>query len=217
MGFLVGLRAEARLLRPLGGGGDVLVEISGASPAGASAAVTRLIAAGATSLVSLGVAAGLDPDARPGDLLVPSRIVVATATGSRDYFTDLTLCARLGGMTPGALLHSDVAVTTPQAKRELFAASHCTALDMESGILAAAASEAGLPFAALRAVCDPAGSGLPAAALVALGADGRLRPRAILASLLRRPQQLPALVGLASHASMARRALAGRIPRIRLA
>nr|WP_321984628.1 hypothetical protein [uncultured Lichenicoccus sp.] len=215
VGFLVGLQAEARLLRPLGTG--ILVEVSGATADGARAAVARLIASGARALVSLGIAAGLDPDARPGDLLVPSRIVVTSKGGSRDYFTDLALCARLGGMTSGALLHSDVAVTAPEAKGKLFASSQCVALDMESGILAAAATEAGLPFAALRAVCDPAGSGLPPVALVALGADGRLRPRSILASLLRRPQQVPALVGLASHASMARRALVGRIPRIRLA
>ncbi len=202
-------------MRPLGAG--VLVEVSGANVEGAHAAVARLIAAGTTALVSVGVAAGLDPDLRPGHLLVPPRIVVATASGTRDYFTDLTLCARLGGMNPGALLHSDTAVTTAEAKRDLFAASGCVALDMESGILAEAATEAGLPFAALRAVCDPAGSGLPPVSLVALGSDGRLRPRAILLSLLRRPQQVPALVGLASHASLARRALAARIPRIRLA
>ena len=215
VGFLVGLQAEARLLRPIAS--SVLVEVSGATPQGARAAVARLLTAGAKALVSLGVAAGLDPDLRPGDLLVPSRIVVTDAAGSHDYFTDLTLCARLGGMTTGALLQSDVAVTTVAAKQDLFAATRCVALDMESGILAAAALQAGLPFAALRAVCDPAGSGLPPMALVALDGDGRLRPRAILASLLRRPQQVPALVGLASHASMARRALVGRIPRIRLA
>ncbi|TLU72078.1 phosphorylase family protein [Lichenicoccus roseus] len=215
IGFLVGLSAEARLLRPLGAG--VAVEVSGATAQGAQAAVVRLIAAGAGALVSFGIAAGLDPDLRPGTVLVPSRIVVPGAGGMTDYFTNLALCARLGGVTRGALLHSDSAVDTPDEKRARFEASQCVALDMESGILAEAASRAGLPFAALRAVCDPAGSGLPPAALVALGSDGRMLPGAIARSLLRRPYQVPALVGLGYHAALARRALKARIPHIRIA
>lgn len=210
IGFLVGLRAEARLLRPLGGAAPIAV--SGATPEGARDAVELLIRAGARQLVSLGLAAGLDPALRPGDLLVPSRIVA----WGRDYLPDLSLCARLGGVTPGALLHSDVPVATAAEKQALHATSLCVALDMESGVLAQAAEQAGLPFAALRAVCDPAGRDLPAAATAALTPEGGIAASAMLASLLRAPGQIPGLLVLARDAAAARRALVRRIPQIRL-
>jgi adenosylhomocysteine nucleosidase len=203
------MRAEARLLRPLGGAAPIAV--SGATPEGAREAVELLIRSGARQLVSLGFAAGLDPALRPGDVLVPSRIVA----WGHDYLPDLSLCARLGGVTPGGLLHSDVPVTTAADKQALHAASLCVALDMESGVLAQAAEKAGLPFAALRAICDPAGRTLPAAAGVALTPTGGIAVSPILASLLREPTQIPALIALARDAAAARRALAQRIPLIR--
>ena len=210
IGFIVGLRAEARLLGPLGS--RVLVEVGGATVAGTRAAVSRLILAGASHLVSLGLAGGLEPGLRAGDVVVPSRIVAF----GKDYLPDLSLCARLGGVTAGGLLHSDVMVATVAGKQALYAESFCVALDMESGIMAHAAAEAGLPFAALRAICDPASRSLPPAARVALKPDGGIALAPLLNSLLRGPRQMPALVGLARDAAAARQALAGRIPLIRI-
>jgi hypothetical protein len=149
---------------------------------------------------------------RAGDLLVPSRIVAF----GRDYLPDLALCARLGGVTPGGLLHSEVPVTSAAEKQALHASSLCVALDMESGVVAQAAQQAGLPFAALRAICDPASRDLPAAATAALKPDGSIAVSPMLASLLRGPMQIPALLALARDASAARRALVRRIPQIRL-
>ena len=149
---------------------------------------------------------------RAGELVVPSRIVAF----ERDYLTDLTLCAWLGGVTAGGLLHSDVVVATSVEKQALYASSLCASLDMESGVMAVAASAAGLPFAALRAICDPASRDLPHAARVALRPDGGIAVPALLASLLLRPAQVPALLGLARDAAAARRALARRLPLIRL-
>ena len=204
------MRSEARLLRCLRGAAPIAV--GGATPRGTRDAVALLVGAGAEALVSFGLAAGLDPALRAGALLVPSRIVA----GGRDYLPDLALCARLGGVTPGGLLHSDAVVATAAGKQALHAASHCVALDMESGIVAQAAQAAGLGFAALRAVCDPATRDLPPAARSALRADGTLALGAILASLLQRPQQVRALLALATDASAGRKALLHRIPVVRL-
>jgi len=81
------------------------------------------------------------------------------------------------------------------------------AIDLESGPVAIAAVASGLPFAVLRAICDPAERDLPPAALVALDQQGIIGLRRILASLSRRPDQLPALIALARDAARARAAL----------
>jgi len=205
LGIVVGLDGEARLARRLGP--SVLVGISGATAHGASRAAAGLVAAGATHLLSFGLAAGLDPSFRAGDVLVPAQVV---ADGTA-YDTDPALRAMLGPGSAASLLHSDVLVSHRAAKAVLWAGSGCGSLDMESGAVARAAGTAGLPFAVLRAVCDPAGRTLPPAACVPLRSDGRLQPWAILRSILRRPGQLPGLIALGRDAGRATAALSKRL------
>ncbi|WP_428394716.1 hypothetical protein [Lichenicoccus sp.] len=209
IGFLVGMQAEAKLLAGLRG--RALIAVAGAD---AAVRIAGLIRDGATALVSLGLAAGLDPKARPGDLLVPSIIVV----DGQSARCDLSLCARLGGdgIRAGSLLHSDVVVAEAGAKQALFARTGCVALDMESGVVARAALAAGLPFAALRAICDPVERSLPPLALRALAPDGGFAWPSMLASLLTKPQQIADLLGLARDATAARRTLLRHIPVIQV-
>jgi hypothetical protein len=71
---------------------------------------------------------------------------------------------------------------------------------MESAIAARLAAARGLPFAALRVICDPAGRAVPPAALAGFGADGRTDLGALLRALAAAPGQLPALLRLAGDA-----------------
>jgi adenosylhomocysteine nucleosidase len=86
------------------------------------------------------------------------------------------------------------------------------AVDLESDIVARAAAEAGIPFAALRAIADPVERDLPPAALLPLAADGRPDLAGVFASVLRRPRQLAALLGLRQEMRRALRALARAAP-----
>jgi adenosylhomocysteine nucleosidase len=61
----------------------------------------------------------------------------------------------------------------------------------------------------LRAIADPASRELPPAALVPLDGDGRPALVQVLASVMRRPQQLPTLFGVAREARQALAALVG--------
>ncbi len=205
LGILVGLEAEAVLARRLKG--PVRVGIGGATAPGGRRAVDALLAGGATHLLSFGLAGGLDPALRPGTLLVPERVVV----GNRGLRCDSALRARLGEGVASSLLHSDALVSEAGEKQRLFAATGCASVDMESGIVAVAAEAAGLPFAVLRAVCDPAERTLPAAARLPLHPDGRVRVGALANSILHDPWQLPSLVSLGRDAGLARRMLSNRI------
>jgi len=61
----------------------------------------------------------------------------------------------------------------------------------------------------LRAIADPAVRELPPAALVPLDDDGRPALGRVLASVMRRPQQLPTLLAVAREARQALQALVG--------
>jgi adenosylhomocysteine nucleosidase len=201
LGIVVGLDAEAKLARRLCP--DAIIGISGATRAGADRAVSELVARGATRLLSFGLAAGLDPALRPGDLLVPDTVLV----DGRHLATDPLLRALLGPGTPGPLLHSDVLVVSSAAKVDLLVRTGCGSLDMESGPVALAAEAAGIPFAVLRAICDPAERTLPPAACIALQPDGKLQIISLLRSILCRPGQVPALLALGRDVGRAKTAL----------
>ncbi len=206
LGIVVGLAAEARLARSLGG----TVAIGGGGEGGAGAAAERLLAGGAEALVSFGLAGGLDPALRPGAILVPEAVLVA----GRVWPVDAVLARRLGAPIAGKILGGGAIVATAAEKRRLHAATGAAAVDLESGAVAAAATRAGRPFAVLRAICDPAERDLPPAALAALGAGGAIAVSHLLGSLLSRPGQIAALLALARDAAAARRAMAAHLRRL---
>src|ERR1700744_2876811 len=96
IGFVTGLTAEAKLLEKTG----FLVAAGGGWPEGAHRAAERLIGQGAEALVSFGLAGGLEPDARPGTLLVPK----AVTEGAETYLCDPALVMFLGGPNGEAIL-----------------------------------------------------------------------------------------------------------------
>ena len=159
--------------------------------------------AGADRIVSFGLAGGLDPSLRAGDLLAPAHVLL----DGRRIATDPGLNAELGGATGHLLLAGETLAATVADKRRLREATGADAIDLET---AAAARAGGLPFAALRAICDTAGRDLPPAALAAVGGSGAVGAGRVAASILRDPGQIPTLLGLARDAARARRALLRR-------
>ena len=106
-----------------------------------------------------------------------------------------------------------VVVTTAE-KHALFERTGAAAIDLESAAVAEAAARHALPFAVLRAICDPAARSLPGAALVALDPDGKIRIGAVLREVVKHPKELAALMVLGTDAARARRALAHRVKQI---
>ncbi len=168
----------------------------------------RLRAHGVSGLISFGLAGGLDPALAPGALIVPRAVVL----GGERWDADPALVAQLGGSTGHVLVGGGGVLATAAEKAALRRATGADAVDLES----AAAARAGLPFAALRAICDPAERDLPHAALVALDTRGRIGALHVLAAVLARPAELPALLRLAGDAARARRALLARVRVIRM-
>ena len=203
IGIVVGLAAEARLARRLGG----RVAVGGGDATGAGTAALALAKAGVTGLVSFGLAGGLAPDLSAGALFVPEFVV---APNGVRWLTDPDLSARFGRRR-GTMFASDAVIASQSGKREAFEATGAAAVDLESGAVARACATFRLPFAVLRAVCDPADQDLPPAALLALSGHGQIRLFSVLRSLARNPGQLPGLLRLGRNAAAARRALKLRV------
>src|SRR5581483_2443133 len=123
------------------------------------------------------------------------------------FATDPALVACLGGTTPHSLYGADTPVAQAADKRALHERTGCHAVDLESAAVAEIASRHRLPFAVLRAVCDPAERDVPPAALIALTGRGSIHITRLTQSLMHDPAQIPALVALARDAARARRAL----------
>jgi adenosylhomocysteine nucleosidase len=204
IGIVTGLTAEALLAAPIG-----LARAGGGFPPGAALAAETLVAEGVTALISFGLAGGLNPSLRPGTLVIPA----AVWSPGLVHPTDTTLTHMLGGPAHSLYAGPKLAITAAE-KAALHTSTGADAIDLESGAVAKVAALHGLPFAVLRAICDPADSTLPPAAIIALNDAGSIKLVRVAGSLLRHPAQLPALLRLATAAAAARAALQRRVREI---
>ena len=183
--------------------------VSGGDPA-RLAVLLEALPGDVTAVLSFGIAGGLAPGIATGEVLVASAV-----------WDDGTLwpvdAGLLVGMTVrrGLIAASQGLLGDAKAKAALHRASGALAVDMESGAGARFAAKRGLPFGVLRAVADGPDDALPQAAAVGLNPDGTPAPWRVLAALLRRPGDLPALLRLARASAKAhtalRRVLAGPV------
>jgi adenosylhomocysteine nucleosidase len=202
IGIVVGLRAEARIARRIG-----RAVAGGGTPVGAEQAALRLAHENVRALLSFGLAGGLDPTLRPGTIVIPRAVL----SGGERFGVDPELLRRLGGPTADLVLGEGEIAASDARKRQLWQQTRASAVDTESGAVARVARSHGVPFAVLRAVCDPAERSLPPAVLVALDRAGTIRFLTVLASVAATPSQLPELLQLARDAAIARQALTRRV------
>ena len=202
IGILAGLQSEARCLSGLVP--PHRIALSGARLDGARRAARQLVEGGATHLLSFGLAGGLDPALAPGTLLLPAQLLTPAGGAvpvDLDWHAAALALLRAHRPIQAPIAGSDIAIGTVAAKAALFATSAAAAVDMESHALAEAAPA--LPLLIVRVVADSATDALPPAALVGVKPDGATDLAAVLASVLRRPAQIPALMRLGRAAARA--------------
>lgn len=191
------------------------VVCAGASSARAEALSRDLVAEGCTALMSFGIAGAVSPDLDSGDLVIPDDVLI-DAVGEDGRMPDLCPCDRawLGGLqaaladahlpySGGLLIGSAKLWRNAKDKQAVHEITEAVAIDMESGAVAGVAAGAGLPFLAVRAVADRACDSLPALVENAIGPDGRAKIGHAVASLIRRPSEIPATLRLARRTELA--------------
>jgi hopanoid-associated phosphorylase len=210
LGVITGLLSERDCLAVFAAADRPPTRCAGIGAAAARKASSALIAEGCTALLSLGMAGGLDPDLKAGDVVIARRIVGADG---RSFATEETWRKSLLEVVAGdrvsiaPIADSESVVTSVEAKQELRRRTGAAVVDMESMGVAEVAAEASVPFLALRAVADSAECALPAWLLRGVGADGGLRPLAVAGGLLSRPWTWPVVAGLARDSRRARAGL----------
>jgi hopanoid-associated phosphorylase len=207
--IVTGLIQEARIAA----GPGMTVICSSSDPQQLRALLTVFDPTTIRGVISFGVAGGLDPSLRSGDVVVATEVMAGDARwlAGLSLNDDLISGIELGSrrVVRGGLAGVEEVVVARARKAALRSHTGAAAVDMESHIAAAYATEAGLPFAAVRVISDPADRSLPALAQSAIKPNGDIDLRSILRGVVRNPRTLSALVSMGIDFNRALRSLRG--------
>lgn len=194
------LDSEARSARSLTQHGWP-ARVSGMGAANARHATEQLLASGVRRVLVWGTAGGLDPTLQAGTLLLPD--VITHAENHNQYEVSAPFHAELEtALTKldiplvhrGKLVSTSEPLATPREKTQVAQATGASMVDMEAAAVAEAVAQAGAEFAVLRVLLDAADVSLPPAVLTAVETP---HPHlGVIIGLLKRPQDLPAVMRL---------------------
>lgn len=162
-------------------------------------------------VISFGVAGGLDPQLKSGAVVVATEVMAGDRRwpAAEKLSQELITGAGVGrqAVFRGGLVGVEQVVTGQTGKAALRSETGAAAVDMESHIAAEYAADAGLPFAALRVVSDPASRALPELATSAIKPNGDIDLRKVLRGIARNPLTIRALVSTGRDFNRALRSL----------
>jgi adenosylhomocysteine nucleosidase len=207
--IVTGLMQEARIAA----GPGMTVVCSSSDPQQLRSLLTVFDPSTIRGVISFGVAGGLDPSLRSGDVVVATEVLAGDTRWLADLALNEEMIANVAlgrrRVVRGGLAGVEQVLAATAAKAALRLQTGAAAVDMESHIAAAYAAEAGLPFAALRVISDPATRALPALAMGAIKPNGDIDLRKVLRGVARNPLSLRALVSTGIDFNRALRSLRG--------
>jgi adenosylhomocysteine nucleosidase len=205
--IVTGLMQEARIAS----GPGMTVICSSSDPQQLRALLTVFDPATIRGVISFGVAGGLDPSLKSGDIVVATEVRAGETRWLADLALKEDLIAGFGlgrrRIVRGRLAGAEQVVAARHLKEALHLETGAAAVDMESHIAADYAARTGLPFAALRVVSDPAHRALPPLAMAAIKPNGDIDLRKVLRSIARNPRTLRDLVATGIDFNRALRSL----------
>jgi adenosylhomocysteine nucleosidase len=207
--IVTGLVQEARIAA----GPGMTVICSSSDPQQLRALLTVFDPMTIRGVISFGVAGGLDPTLKSGDVVVATEVLAGDARWLAGLHLNEELIASVGlgsrRIVRGRLSGAEEVVAARHVKAALHSETGAAAVDMESHIAADYAARAGLPFAALRVISDPATRALPRLAMTAVKPNGDIDLRKVLRGIARNPSTLLDLVSTGIDFNRALRSLRG--------
>jgi len=207
--IVTGLVQEARIAA----GPGMTVICSSSDPQQLRALLTVFDPSTIRGVISFGIAGGLDPTLRSGDVVVATEVVA----GDARWLAGVSLSEQqiasiaLGGrrVVRGGLVGAEELIGGQSCKAALRSETGALAVDMESHIAADYAAKARLPFAAVRVISDPASRALPALASSVIKPNGDIDLRKVMHGIVRDPLALLDLVSTGLDFNRALRSLRG--------
>ena len=165
-----------------------------------------LIAKGATRLMSWGCAGALSDHINSGDLVLANSLLDTTGdlsisqSISTHWHTNTHQhLSKSVTVHCGLLVESVDIVSTSTAKQALHQQTGALAVDMESVAVAKIALQHGKPYLVIRSIVDPVYLDLPRAISQSLNAQGEVVMQQLLWHIVRKPNEIPALIKLGRH------------------
>jgi adenosylhomocysteine nucleosidase len=207
--IVTGLLQEARIAA----GPGMTVICSSSDPQQLRALLTVFDPKTIRGVISFGVAGGLDPSLKSGDVVVATEVLagdtrwLAGLALNEEFIAGVALGRRR--VVRGGLAGVEQVIAARAGKAALRSETGAAAVDMESHIAADYAARSGLPFAALRVIADPATRALPELAMTAIKPNGDIDLRKVLRGVARNPSTLRDLVSTGIDFNRALRSLRG--------
>ena len=207
--IVTGLKQEARIAA----GPGLTVICSSSNPVQLREMMTSFDPGSIRGIVSFGVAGGLNPALKSGDIVIASQIVTANRRWSTEASLTEDLVAlpmkRGRSIVSGVLAGVEKVVLGQVGKEALRATTGADAVDMESHIAARYVEYNGLPFAAVRVISDPAHRALPQITLNAIKPNGNVDVWKVMRGIARNPRTIPHLISTGRDFNRALRSLRG--------
>lgn len=146
-------------------------------------------------VVMAGLAGGLSPQLRVGDIVVEAPGKLPVGDGGR------------GGYHEGRIHTTSRLITNPADKQRLFAQTGCIAVEMEQAIVREYAASVGAIFIGVRAISDAASDALDPTVMTLVTELGEPRIGKAMALICRHPTKLPELLRLGHSSRLALRNL----------
>lgn len=207
--IVTGLKQEARIAA----GPGLTVICSSSNPTQLREMMTSFDPRSIRGIVSFGVAGGLNPALKSGDIVIASQIVTANRRWSTEASLTEDLVAlpmkRGRSIVSGVLAGVEAVVLGQVGKEALRATTGADAVDMESHIAARYAEYNGLPFAAVRVISDPSHRALPQITMNAIKPNGKVDVWKVMRGVARNPRTIPHLISTGRDFNRALRSLRG--------
>ena len=211
LGIVTGLQFEADIARRgTATNPNLIVCCAGPGPDAARTAALQAIQAGATCLVSFGIAGALDPTLNPGDLIVSTAVTNTNTTIPIEIGWATALITEIRKTQlpiENTIFSRDSIVVTTAEKAGIAKVHQAVAVDMESHAIAALAQEKGVPFVALRVIADHSGQALPKSAMAGSRPDGTIAVLPVIGAVLTHPWEIADLIRIGRQTARARKTL----------
>lgn len=192
------------------GGAEIAVVLTGVGPKPAARKISNVLRGEADSFgccISSGLAGGLQPDYKIGQILAARAVVFGEIESDRGGAVTkgsealISFAEELGATLAEHFVTEGRVITRAEEKKAL--SEVADAVEMESFEILRAARDKAIPAVAIRGISDVADQDLPLDLNDVFTDEGQLSIPRVMAQVAQRPQAMPALMRLAQDSKRA--------------